>query len=794
MDEIQKYTLALTDKAKNYLSKEYNLGSFRISDFQAINFFLIDKALNSNKSLFIQSFDSDLPSLSQFPTVLSVALSLFAKNFCDDKTTYEIGEVLQKDGIRYEITSLTNTGYTLITNSQGGYTKEVNAKSIKKYIVTNADLSNRKVKTRFDDYRNLFKLVYNADYVPSKFNYKAAIILEKKEFDEELSNQDYTDLDIIKAIPLRWISKNGTQSWHHIPIEPMIYCVPDYDTLVEQVLDKGEKIEALVVLGKNKYKDDILSKIKRDLREGTIPVSVILGNEQILDKNNQFFQWKWNYDEYSYLNRSKRATISSIPVKSLDFETAIANYMSFLSEMEVKFTISLSNVKSLRRHLFPITWPKSENSRSINQSESFKHFLIKVSEESITDHLYNLNQTTDHYLEKNEELINLIFASFNNEKFKSLLNLSGVDILVIPDAIISIWQQEFKSRYKVLSYKEFLDSHQNYTTSKDIVMLSLFGYEKNPASLITGLNNTTHKYYFLTYQEEMISLTTIQNQLYNINIQEYQSIDRKKISGLDFELNPEPVSISDIIEDLHNLSQKEQREYDYGELDSVNHKILFINSNEIMICEGSKSVLLFINGRWEKCKIRQLMPGDKVRIYNNLTKELLFTIAAQDDTHGRFNKIDHDSKCWKNALNEYIVAKREISPQYSIDILFRELQSQGSTISNIITLKKWLNQDEKERFPNSLKNLIAIKDLITVDSFNSNFDSIKRSRRMYRGVMIALGRDLSDEVMDYIVSKGKIIGKILNKFSEEEIRTFVQSSAPERIILTISITEEDESI
>jgi len=263
---------------------------------------------------------------------------------------------------------------------------------------------------------------------------------------------------------------------------------------------------------------------------------------------------------------------------------------------------------------------------------------------------------------------------------------------------------------------------------------------------------------------------------------------------LEFELNPEPVSISDIIEDLHNLSQKEQREYDYGELDSVNHKILFINSNEIMICEGSKSVLLFINSRWEKCKIRQLMPGDKVRIYNNLTKELLFTIAAQDDTHGRFNKIDHDSKCWKNALNEYIVAKREISPQYSIDILFRELQSQGSTISNIITLKKWLNQDDKERFPNSLKNLIAIKDLIADDSFNSNFDSIKRSRRMYRGVMIALGRDLSDEVMDYIVSKGKIIGKILNKFSEEEIRTFVQNSAPERIILTISITEEDESI
>lgn len=338
------YTQALVNTAKSFLSKEYNLGSFQISDFQAINFYLIDRALNRNKNLFIQSIDIDSPSLSQFPTVLSVAISLFFKNFCDDKTTYEIGEVLQKEGIRYEITEITANGYMLRTNHQNGYTKEATRKTIKNYIVTNADMSDRRVKTRFDDYRKLFKLVYNADYVPSKFNYKAAIILEKKEFDEELKNQHYTDIDILKAIPLRWVSKNGTESWNHIPIAPMIFCVPDFETLEEYVLDKGEKVEALIIIGKNKYKDDDLTRIKRALREKTIPVSIILGNEPIKDSQDQFIKWNWNLDEFTYLHKTKKAEVNCVPVISADFTQAIENYIAFLSDFEDQFSVKLSNI------------------------------------------------------------------------------------------------------------------------------------------------------------------------------------------------------------------------------------------------------------------------------------------------------------------------------------------------------------------------------------------------------------------------------------------------------------------
>jgi hypothetical protein len=108
MKEIEKYVRELSGKANSFLKSEYHIDSFKISNFQAINFFLIDKALNTNKNLFIESFDKELLSITQFPTVLATALSLFFKNYCDDRTTYEVGEILQRDGVRFEIIGITD--------------------------------------------------------------------------------------------------------------------------------------------------------------------------------------------------------------------------------------------------------------------------------------------------------------------------------------------------------------------------------------------------------------------------------------------------------------------------------------------------------------------------------------------------------------------------------------------------------------------------------------------------------------------------------------------------------------
>ena len=278
MQEIKTYTQELINKAKEYLTKEYHLEALNLSDFQAINFYLMDKAINKEDNLFIESFDKELPALSQFPAVLSVAISLFFKNFCDNHTIYKKGDILQYNKMRFEIKLVKEDSYIVFGGKKGQeFKKTVKHSQIGKYKIVNAGYTERRVKVGFGAYEKFYDLIFNeSKNLPSQFKYKSAIIMSKKEFDEELRTQKYIDIDVKKAIPMRWIARSGAESWNHIPIEPMIYCVPDYDTLQTYVLDKGIDIETLVVIGRNKYKDDISTKIRLALRNGDIPNCIIL--------------------------------------------------------------------------------------------------------------------------------------------------------------------------------------------------------------------------------------------------------------------------------------------------------------------------------------------------------------------------------------------------------------------------------------------------------------------------------------------------------------------------------------
>jgi hypothetical protein len=794
MKEIEKYTLELSGKANSFLKSEYNIDSFNISNFQSINFFLIDKALNKNKNLFIESFDKEIPSISQFPTILAVAISLFFKNYCNDKTEYQIGDVIQGyNGIRGKIIRKENENFIVIVPSDGS-SRTLTAKQIRKnWIITNADLSNRKVKTKFTAYKELYSLLFQVESFPSEFNYKSAIILEKKEFDDEIKNQTYTDIDILKAIPIRWISKNGTESWNHIPIEPMILCVPDFETLEEYVLEKGIKIESLIVIGKNKYKDNDLTRIKRYLREGDIPNCVILGNEGFKDNNSQFIKWKWTYEEFALLEDLSLGRIESVQIQDSEFEVAINSLIAFLDNLEITYSINLKNVKTLRKFLYPLVLSKESNSRNTNQLDYVQHLLLKVSQECIIENLYNQNIDSGQEITNVELLIGEIFSNFKNDKFRMLDNVD-FDIIVVPEPLLINWNNEFKSKSKLLSLKEFFKTQDNFTTTKYVLVLSLFGNGMQPFDVVRNFLNTKHNYKFLCYQEESEILENLKNRYFNEIISEYTSSDREKITGLKYEIKPIEIKVSDLIENLHDKSLKDSKEYNYEETEQINYEIEFEEKAEKIISDGSKNVLLLSNSIWTKSKVSNLIQKDRVRIYNNLSKEKLFEIAAQQDKKGRFNKVDSDSKIWKEVLLKYFNQKTHSNPFYTENDLMEELQKSGLTITNPMTIKKWLTKEDKERFPNSANNLIAIKSTLNDPMLNDNFESIKISKRFYRGIMISLGRDLSDDVMEYIVSEGKSIGKILSNFTEDEIKLFIQKAAPERTIKNISITEEDESI
>ena len=444
----------------------------------------------------------------------------------------------------------------------------------------------------------------------------------------------------------------------------------------------------------------------------------------------------------------------------------------------------------MRKYLYPLTLSKKENSRNSNQVEFVNQLLRKVTRESIAENLYNQNIDPIKILNETNAQINVIFESFNNDKYKILKGLSPFDILIVPEYLLSNWKEEFITNAQILALNEFLKIKSIIESVKRVVFLSLFGNDIQPNDLVEELINSHHEYIFISYCEEAELVLNLKDKFSNDTIGEYISKDRENISGLKYEIIPKVLKVSDIIEDLHTKSLNDKREYQYDETVEVNYLISFEENDEI-ICDGSKSVLLFANNIWLKSKVSNLRPFDKVRIYNNLSKEMLFDVAAKEDSKGRFNKIDNDSRLWKNALIGNYRKRLNNNRLYSELDFLNDLQRNGLSIINPLTIRKWLNINDKERFPSSDKNLLAIKTTINEEILNVNFESIKKSKKFYRGIMISLGRDLSDEVMDYIVSKSKI-GKILLKFTKDEIHAFVQKAAPIRIIKNISVTEEDE--
>jgi len=793
MNEFIPYIKNLQNKAYEHLQKEYDLSSFRTSDFVMVNFYIIDQCLSNNISLFIKTIEKEQAALTYVPTLLSVSISLFFKNFCDDSTTYEIGETLQKKGIRFEIIGKTQDGFQLRTNHKGGYTKLVTNKQIKGYIVTNSDLSKRKVRIRFDDYQKLFKEIFNVNYFPSKFRYKAAILIEKKDFIHELKHQVYTDIDLLKAIPIQWITKTGKFENPHIPIDPMIYFVPDYETLSEYVMPMDSSIETVVMIGKNKYKEENLNKLKRDLYNEIVPHALLIGSEEIEDSGNQFLHWKWTYPEVAYLTGCELPKINTQKIVDKNFVESISQFYEFISDTEKKYAVQLSFLRKFKKFLYSLVIPPNTNSRMLNHKEYVMHLMVKESCELIEQELFNQNVSAHPRTEHAKELIANIFDSFSNPK-SAYVESEFYDIILVPEQHYAIWSDELTSKKNgnVLTFREFSAKHSDYQTVKSVLVLSLFGYT-SPYQLIERLNSTDHTFTFLLFPEEDNLLQNLLNKYHNTLIEEYNSENRKKLSGVLFQLKPKPVEISDLIEELSQRIQKDSSVYDYEVAEQVNYLLKFVDSEDIFILDGSRAVLLENDSGCRKQQVRFLRPQDKVRIYLNVSKEKLYEIAEAEDTGERFLRIDQHSKLWKQCLRNYFESKVKSDPTYDENSLLSELQGKGLPIKNEHTIKKWLNLEDKEKFPNARASLIVIKALLDDAELNQHFEAIMQSRRLYRSIMISLGHNLSDDVMDYIISNHRHKGKVLEKFSDEEIAAFIDKAAPLRTIKTINITEEDES-
>lgn len=801
MEEIKKYTQELTEKARAYLSKEYNLAELKVSDFQAINFFLMDKAINKGENLFIDSFDNDLPALSQFPAILSVAISLFYKNYCDNHTIYEVGDILQKDRRRYKIIQVNTDYYTVLGGKKGEeFRARIRNTDIHKYKITTGQRTGRRVKVGFKQYTEFYERIFNEKKnLPSQFKYKAAIIMSKKEFEEELKTQNYIDIELNKAIPMCWIARSGSKGWNHIPIEPMIYCVPDYDTLQTYILDKGINIETLVVIGKNRYKNEVSTKIRLALRNEDIPNCIILGSEGFNDEQNQFLKWQWTYPEFQYLEKKAPTDIEIIGVTDEIFQEKISDFINYLNLLEKENGLSLINVKRLRRFLYALVMAKNDNSRNLTQVEFLQHLIQKVASETIEQEFYDLEIDDSEVQQQISSKVNEIFTNFSNVKLKVLQSINPQhDYLIVPTRLIENWKDEFSSKTQnICSLKNFYKKQNTLKGSKKVYVLSIYNNGMFYDQVLDIAINSPHSFIFLSYPEEIQVVNKHLQNHQNSLIQEYQSKDRRRLTGIEFKKelhkNVENLSLEEIMDGFYRRNEHLEKRYDYESNKQVNYQFCFEGQSEPLVYDGSKTVLIDKNGRWVKSKAYNLLPGDSVRIYSNLSKERLFEIASKEDNNNRFQEIENMSRLWKKALLTYFTNRVVQNLFYDKDDLLQSLKDKGSGITNSFTIGKWLNEKDKEKFPHSNNDLKAIKTLINDEKLNDSYAEMLRIKGFYRGLMISLGRDLSDDVMDFIVSDGKIKGRMLSKFETEEINSFIKSAAPIRTVVSKEITEDEES-
>jgi hypothetical protein len=733
----------------------------------------------------------------QLNVLLTVAIALFQKNYCDYDPVFNIGDIVQNvDPERVHnktIVEIDDSKVALEYNAKGGSVKQWVDKQFinEKFIVTSANLGKRLSKNRILDYKNFFiKIFGELNPLPSKFKYKAVLIGEKSAVKEIF----HENIDIYKTIPMIWVTKNGKEEPSTLPMDPMIYYAGNYSEF-KKYMGKNEDVsfETVILIGKNKYDENQFNTLSKDLFCGTIPSAIIIGDTPIKNNENEeirFLEWHWTFPEHSILEKTPVTEIKYIKIDNKDFDSAVNDHVQFLENIELNYFMDLKDIKTLHTQLYKIVLPK-EGSRIINEIESLKNFIIKIATEKVSDELANRDINPKEITKTITNNIEHIFSNFKNLKLYELQQIEDYDYIVVPDSIISSWAIESEKPQKIISFLQrrnirncSWEEKSNSDEKKTFVFLSINGYRKcSHTEMFSRIKNTIHNYIFLSYDDESKIIDNLVIREDNNVVDELMAQDRQKLTNIKYvvEKKEENVEIYEKISDLFENNNINPI-YDYEHF-STNYKLTFKDKYED-IFEGGKAVLLRHNNSWIKQKISQLMPGDTVRIYQNTDKNKLFDVFLSEDRSGIYSEIDKSSKIWKNALVNYLKSN-------NINELTLLMWGKGCDISDL-TIRKWCDLSDKDKFPMRDESIKIILEITKDQELEKNFKTVLKCKKKYRGIMISIGRDLSDEISDYIISdrSPESKGKILSKFSDQEIDVFIRESAKEREVLNKMIVEE----
>ncbi|MDP2364258.1 MAG: hypothetical protein Q8M94_10890, partial [Ignavibacteria bacterium] len=269
--------------------------------------------------------------------------------------------------------------------------------------------------------------------------------------------------------------------------------------------------------------------------------------------------------------------------------------------------------------------------------------------------------------------------------------------------------------------------------------------------------------------------------------------DRFFISGIKYEVpDTIPVSISQvlqsIIERTKDWNDKEYDNYIDDPDESSNEYILYqIEYEGIADSDYLKSTETVFDEKNNLIKVNRLKAGDQIRVYKIDFGEILLNTAMEFQTEV-FLEIEKHSQLWRGALKELYLNT------YKADIshLHSHLKSRGVKVKPSTVLNNWIHGSTK--FPQRDKTLKAIYELSKDIKFGASVGMILKSKKIYNSTMISLGKDLKDEIKNYLVERtvGEIMQK--NSITPDTMRKVIDEQMPLKKIgsITTSIIRAED--
>jgi len=465
-----------------------------------------------------------------------------------------------------------------------------------------------------------------------------------------------------------------------------------------------------------------------------------------------------NIPEYSYyLSRLLKSIEGNEQTNNGELTSRIKFNSSFEDQLSNHGNIieNLPSELNLKNILLKIS--KNINNRN-KKAETIFNLLQKKSNRNIEESIHNSILLKEH----NHNKVLIISNNYDEDCFRDFIEKNAFKNIEINryKKFIKRKEDELKEYY-IIGY--FLEGYRDFEIYHNLsVTINLFLYDFEECLYNVCVNNYKSK-----LEEEL------------------QSEDRFFISGIKYEVPaPIPVSISQTLQNIIDRTKDwNEKEFDNNIDDPdessneyISFQIQYEGFSDIDILKSTDTVF---DERNNLMKVNKLKVGDKIRVYKIDFGEILLNTAMEFQSD-IFNVIEKHSQLWKEALKELYLKIYKAN----IDHLHSHLRSHGVKVKSSTVLNNWIHGSTK--FPQRDKALKAIYELSKDIKLGASVGMILKSKKIYNSTMISLGRDLKEEIKNFLTDS--IVGEILqkNNITPETLRKVIDEQMPLKKIKNIS--------